>query len=180
MFYFSTFVRLKTKHHPKINTRVSCLQYWPVENMAALRSLPKTKTLEKWKNKHEWLTISDGSMFCAICTKVKERLELMPGYSDSFIKGSKNFKTSALSDHEESKTHKQAIKCKLHNEAVSHGEVYKPPRVVNKIPGTAPIALGVKRMREAESKGLVKLFEVAYLVAIKGRPYSDFKDLITL
>ena len=60
------------------------------------------------------------------------------------------------------------------DEAKERGETYRVD-----IPTDAPIAQSFKRMRQTESEGLQKLY-VAYYVAIKGRPLSDFESLIEL
>ena len=66
-------------------------------------------------------------------------------------------------------------RCKEYDEAKERGETYGLD-----IPTDAPIAQGFKRTRQTESEGLQKLFDVAYYVATKGRPLSDFESLIEL
>ena len=147
----------------------------------ATRNVPKIKTVNSWKEKWLWLVFNDdATMKCCICGKFEERLSSMPGYSNSFIKGSRNYKALALSDHESCKTHMQAVKFNLHKEATKKGEVYRPPPVKVTLPTNAPIAQALKKKRDTEMKGLVKLFDVAYFIAKKGRPFTDFKDNIEL
>ena len=133
-----------------------------------------------WQHKWDWMVFENNLMLCKVCKKYEERLKTMPGYSSKFVKGSQNFKTIALSDHQSSKTHKEAVVIKLHNEATQRGEQYRPPNVKLSAPANAPIAQGLKLMRETESKGLQKLFEVAFFIAKKDRLLSDFEDLIEL
>ena len=117
----------------------------------ATRNVLKIKTVnssKSWKEKWLWLVFNDdATMKCSICGKFEERLSSMPGYSNSFIKGSQNYKTSALSDHESCQTHMQAIKFNLHEEATKKGEVYRPPPVKVTLPTNAPIAQGLKKKR---------------------------------
>ena len=35
-------------------------------------------------------------------------------------------------------------------------------------------------MKEGGEKGLIKLFEIAYLIALRGRPFTDFSNLVEL
>ena len=45
-------------------------------------------------------------------------------------------------------------------------------------PAHSPICRGTNKMSESERTGMKMLFQVAYLNAKKGRPYSDFEDWI--
>ena len=125
--------------------------------------LPKQKTLDSWKAKSKWLTIENG------------HISSTKGFNRKSIDGSNNFQSTRIYEHEESEPHKTAKRCKEYDEAKKRGETYRLD-----IPTDAPIAQGFKRMRQAESEGLQKLFDVAYYVATKGRPLSDFESLIEL
>ena len=48
------------------------------------------------------------------------------------------------------------------------------------VPKTSSILKGFNRMQTTEKAGLMKLFEVAYLIALKGRPFSDYSYLLEL
>ena len=135
--------------------------------------LPKQKTLDSWKAKSKWLTIGNGHTFCAWCTKYEQLISSTKGFSRKFIDGSNNFKSTRIYEHEESEPHKTAKSCKEYDEAKERGETYRLD-----IPTDALIAQGFKRMRQTESEGLQRLFDVAYYVATKGRPLSDFESLI--
>ena len=137
--------------------------------------LPKQKTLDSWKAKSKWLTIENLHMFCAWCTIYEQRISSTKRFSRKFIDGSNNFKSTRIYEHEESEPYKTAKRCKEYVEAKERGETYRLD-----IPTDAPIAQGFKRMRQTESEGLQKLFDVAYYVATKGRPLSDFESLIEL
>ena len=52
--------------------------------------------------------------------------------------------------------------------------------MVLKIPDDNPLRQCFARMSENERHMLVRSFEVAYYIAKKGRPYSDFPELIEL
>ena len=48
------------------------------------------------------------------------------------------------------------------------------------IPKSSPPMQGFNRMKEGKEKGLIKLFEIAYLIALRGRPYTNFSNLVEL
>ena len=109
------------------------------------------------------------------CTKYEQRISSTKGFSRKFIDGSNNFKSTRIYEHQGSEPHKTAKRCKEYEEAKERGETYRLD-----IPTDAPIVQGFKRMRQTESEGLQKLFDVAYYVATKGRLLSDFESLIEL
>ena len=39
---------------------------------------------------------------------------------------------------------------------------------------------GFNRMKEGKEKGLIKLFEIAFLIALRGRLFTDFSNLMEL
>ena len=90
-----------------------------------------------------------------------------------FIDGLNNLNSSRIKEHDEGEPHKTAKRYKEQDEAKERGETYRVD-----ISTDAPIEQSFKRMRQTEAKGLHKLFDVAYYVAIKGRPLSDFESLI--
>ena len=94
------------------------------------------------------------------CTKYEQRISSTKGFSRKSIDGSNNFKSTRIYEHEESEPHKTAKRCKEYDEAKERGETYRLD-----IPTDAPIAQGFKRMRQTESEGPQRLFDVAYYVA---------------
>ena len=135
----------------------------------------KSSTLASWKRKHEWLTIENDNLYCKWCTKYEKRISSVKVFSRKFIEGIKAQKYSRITEHEQGEPHKAAKRGKEQDEAKERGDAYR-----GEIPTDAPILQGVKRMRDTEAQGLQKLFDVAYYVASKGRPLSDFKSLIEL
>ena len=106
------------------------------------RSLPKLKSIKKM----ELATVFRGR---------KRQLQETPsGFTEAFIQGSDNFKTSALSDHHKSKMHMQAV-----NECI-----FRPAPVSMSVPKNAPILKGFNRTQATEKVALIKLFELAYLI----------------
>ena len=70
----------------------------------------------------------------------------------AFIHGAANFKVSALKGHESSECHETAVAETRHNEAVAAGKSLPPKHVVHEIPNDCPIASGMKKMNEKETK----------------------------
>ena len=93
---------------------------------SSTRSLPKPKTIKKRKEKWNWLQFSEQErMFCVVCKKHQKKLKKMPGFTEAFIQGSGNFKASALSDHDESKMHVQAVNEGKFIESTKRGEQHR-------------------------------------------------------
>ena len=90
----------------------------------------------------------------------------MSGFIEAFIQGIVNFKTSALST-----MIKVRCTCKLLTEEI----ISKAQNVDSNIVQlqchcllNAPIFQGFNKMQATEKAGLIKQFEVAYLIALKG------------
>ena len=81
-------------------------------------------------------------MFCVVCRKHQEKLEKMSGFTEAFIQESDNFKKSALSDHDKSKMHVQAVNEGKFIESTKRGEQYRPAPVSLSVPKNAPILKG--------------------------------------
>ena len=101
--------------------------------------------------------------------------------SNAFITGSRNLKSSAVNEHTQSKLHKQALQLEEQDQARVEN---RRARVIQEKPpsdsGTLQAINNMGRLSEEEKKGLKKLFDIAYLIAFKARPYSDFSDLVEL
>ena len=110
--------------------------------------------------------------------KHQEKLKKPSGFSETFIQRSDNFETSALPDHDKRKTHVQADIEGKYIAITKYGDQYLPAPLSLSNPKTAPILKGLNRMPATEKAGLIKLFEVAYLTALKGRPFSHFTSFL--
>ena len=53
-------------------------------------------------------------------------------------------------------------------------------KITLEVPVDSAISSGLKKMRVKEKQALIKLHDFAYYIALKGRPFTDFKDLIDL
>ena len=101
-------------------------------------------------------------------------------YNPSFVNGSTNFGISAVKDHANTMMHSEAVKLDKIEKAKEVGEKY-----VTKLTPTGPTKIGESfkksgSMTDAQKECFEKLFHVAYSVAKRGRPYTDFMDIIEL
>ena len=141
-------------------------------NMAG--NVPKAHTLKKWSAEFKWLEIRNNHMYCHICTKRQKKLASCRNYSDAFImKGSNNWQRSAVNEHNISAMHSDAND---HENQETLGDQFRK-HVVHKIPDDNPLKQCFAWMSENEGHMLVRSFEVAYYIAKKGGPYSDFPEL---
>ena len=139
----------------------------------------KTKTFESWKENNEFLRIdyTKTILTCDVCVKWKSKLSA----SNAFITGSKNLKSSAVNEHAKSKLHKHALQ--LEEEEQARAENRRARVVQEKPPSDSGILQAINimaQLSEDEKCALKKLFDIAYLIAFKARPYSDFTDLVEL
>ena len=146
--------------------------------------IPKDKTLKKWQDKYSWLKIVNVNdkkkMICTVCTSQEEKLKLMPRANLTFVNGSTNFKLSTLADHVNADSHKQALREKKYAEAVAAGTSLAPVKITQEVPSYSAIGVGLKRMGEKEKDAIIKLNDIAHYVAVKGRAFTHFQDLIEL
>ena len=142
----------------------------------AERNFPRIKTIHSWKSDFPWLIVENSSgIRCTQWCKWKDKLTGVKNYSDAFIKGSFNYLWSSLADHSKSAQHLKS--CDLEEKERHEKEDWKyKKKAVNVIPSDSPIVWELKKMSEGERNGMWVLFEVPYLNAIKGWPYSDFSN----
>ena len=60
-------------------------------------------------------------------------------------------------------------------------------KITLEVPADSAISSGLKKRKEGkggkrkkEKQALTKLHDVAYYIVLKGRPFTDFKDLVDL
>ena len=64
------------------------------------RNAPKIKTLQSWKSTFNWLTFDINiGLQCNVCKKWKEKIISLKNFSDTFIKGSTNYRKLTIADH---------------------------------------------------------------------------------
>ena len=99
----------------------------------------------------------------------------------SWKKANKNLKSSAISEHAKSKMHARALQLEEEEQARAENRkirVTAPPSSENS-PITAAVG-NMGRLGKEERSSIQRLFDIAYLIASKGRPYCDFTDIIEL
>ena len=167
---------------PELSQEIKDLSTSLPSTAAENSKLPKEATLNKWRKEFEWLEITErNTMICRICVSQKEKIILKnPSSSMGFINGASNFKMSALRGHSTSECHRTGVGESKHQNAIEAGLSLPKKRVVQTAPNDSHIASGLQKMGEKERSGLKKLMEVAYFIALKGRPFTDFKDMIEL
>ena len=114
---------------------------------------------------------------CNICKKWKEKIISVKNFSDTFIKGSTNYRKSTIADHAKIAQHLKSLELEEKETCVSESGKYQK-HITLTAPADSPVCCGINRMSESERTGMQMLFEAAYLNAKKGRPYSDFEDWI--
>ena len=103
-------------------------------------------------------------MLCKVCRSQEEKIRLMPKANNTFIYGSTNYKPSTLKDHASTETHKRAVQEEEFEVATAAGNSLLPRKVIQVVP--------------PQRSAIRKLF--AYYIALKGRAFTDFKDLVEL
>ena len=85
-----------------------------------------------------------------------------------------------MKDHALSKCHATGVAETDHATAIAAGQSLPRKQVVQVIPDQSAIASGMRKMGEIKRKGVKKLMDIAFFIAVKGRPFTDFKDHIEL
>ena len=136
----------------------------------------KTKTFESWKENNVFLRIdyTKTTLTCDVCVKWKSKVSA----SNAFITGSKKLKSSAVNEHAKSKLHKHALQ--LEEEEQARAENRRARVVQEKPPSDSGILQAINNMARLSEDEKCALFDIAYLIAFKARPYSDFTELIEL
>ena len=144
------------------------------------RNAPKIKTLQSWKSEFNWLMFDVNiGLQCNVCKKWTEKIISVKNFSDTFIKGSTNYRKSTTADHAKTAQHLKSLELEEKETCVSEGRKYQK-HVTLTAPADSPICRGINKMSESERTGMKMLFEAAYLNGKKGKPYSDFEDWIEL
>ena len=104
----------------------------------------------------------------------------MPNASVSFIVGSSNYRLSTLKDHASSECHKRAVREEEHKKAEIEGRTLERQVITQAIRSGSALREGFNKMSSNEQSALQKLFDVAYLIALKGNAFTDFNDLVEL
>ena len=138
----------------------------------------KEATFKKWKEKFPWLKIlsigQQKKVICKIFTNQEEKLKQMPHMNLTFVNGSTNFKMLTMAEHRGTDSHKHSTEAKENEQASIAGKSIPMAKITLEVLADSAISSGQKNMGVKEKQALTKLHDVA----LKGRPFTDFKDLI--
>ena len=150
-------------------------------------------TVEKWKsemtkyNVAEWLlyeTDSQGkarNLKCKFCIMFKEKICNLPNFSDIFIKGSQNYKKTAVEDHAKNKSsnpkHPHTLAYKLY---LDSQEVALDERASSLSSGAANIVSCFKNLPPEDLERTKRKFETAYFSIKNELKISVIKNILKL
>ena len=117
-------------------------------------------------------------MICEICSDQKDKLKQMPHTNLTFVNGSTNFKM--LAEQGSTDSHKRAREAKENEQAIIAGTSVRIHKIVLEVPADSAISSSLKKMRVKEKQALTKLHDCILYIALKGRPFADFRDLTDL
>ena len=109
-----------------------------------------------------------------MCTSQKEIIQSTRNFNDTFIVGNTNYQLSSLWDHSKSDSHQPSVREEEHNKALKEGISVPPRKVVHNVPTDSAISVGLQSMGEKEKQTVEKLHEIAFYLALKGHPFTDF------
>ena len=114
----------------------------------------------------------------SLCFPKGQKTLKNPSSPMAVINGSVNFKKSALNEHALLECHDKGIAEVKHKRGVAAGQSLPLKYVVHKVPADSAIASGMQKMGDKEKVGVKKLMDIASFIALKRRPFTDFKDYI--
>ena len=140
------------------------------------RKLPKLKTQLSWKAEYSFLQFSskENLMFCKTCLKFEDKIKSSKNCNPSFVEGCSDFRKSAIVEYGKTEMHNKASEFEDMQEARKLGEKDKKKKTST---ANTPIRESLRKMdklSEDRRESLEKLFYVAYHIAVRGRPCTDF------
>ena len=91
-----------------------------------MSSFPKIKTTQTWKKDFAWLNTSPSKgMMCKLCVKQEKNIDSYKNYSNAFVKCSKNYKRSTVSDHEKTSQHEKSKELEEKEKCETSGLPYR-------------------------------------------------------
>ena len=135
--------------------------------------------MKKWENKYDKLEydIANQKVFilCRIDRKTWEsRKNSMKKFNETWISpGTTVVKKDRLKKHINSGPHKQTVELGIKRNL---GAASYTQEIIEK----TLIGHGLKKMYTSDRKALQYNFNSAYYLALKGRPFTDFPELLTL
>ena len=108
------------------------------------KKLPKASTQEKWKKRHSWLLFTRDGMKCELCVKWEDSIKGCKNFQRAFLDGSTNYKSSAVSEHEETDQHLKSFESQEDYENQLAG-VSRKHKIIQKVPENSTLKQGFKR-----------------------------------
>ena len=91
-----------------------------------MSNFPKLTTIKRRKEDFSWLEINKSEgMTCKLCCKWETAIESSKNYSDAFVKGSKNYRRSAVAEHETRTQHERSKELDEKEKCEATGSVYR-------------------------------------------------------
>ena len=143
-------------------------------------------TFEKWQGQFDkdhstltWLRCDKDSkdraivatVWCDVCRKFEESIRGMKNFSNVWIEGSSNHKTSNITDHASSEQHKTAMSRLRIHQAKARNE---------KITTYSAIAKSLLTISDSEKAALRKKFDICFVMAKEGIPFAKYPVLFDL
>ena len=134
-------------------------------------------TFNKWKVKYDsehqtltWLKCDQHkdevlSLWCSVCREYKSRICGMKNFSEAWITGSENQRSSNLLDHANSEQHKSAMSPHRTAQARSSNQP---------ITTFAPIARSLLNLGDSEKVRLRRKFDMCYMMAKEGLAFEKY------
>ena len=95
----------------------------------------------------------------------------------TFLNGSTNFKILTLAEHRSTDSQQSVTEVKENEQTTIAGKSIPMQKVTLEVPADSAVSSGLKNM-EVKKEALTKLHDVVHYIALKGRPFAGFKDLI--
>ena len=118
-------------------------------------------------------------MKCLLCCEWENKIKQSKNFTGKFIVCCTNYHISAVKDLVKSDILLKSTKRKDKKNAEEVGEMYCR-KVILATPQNSAIVNSLNRASVKEKESLRKFLEVAYLIAKKGRPFTDYHGLIKL
>ena len=104
----------------------------------------------------------------------------MPHTNMTFINRGVNFKSSTLSDHVATDGHKWAVKENNNEDGISTDSLTSLKKVIHEVPPYSATDSCFRKMVEKDRKALVKLYNIAHYITVKGCAFTNIKELLAL
>ena len=82
-----------------------------------------------------------------------------------------------MQDQSKSESRQWTVQEEVHDKALKEGISVPPHKVVHDVLAESAISVGLQKMDEKEKQAVEKLHEIAFDLALKGHPFTDFYQL---